>query len=41
MYLLYLKITLVDPMFKYWDRVYSNSSRISLISEKEYDSGVN
>ncbi len=38
---IYLEAKETDPMFKYWDSVYSNQSRTSLISEREYDSGVN
>lgn len=37
---IYLEARETDPMFKYWDSIYSDKSRTSLISEKEYDSGV-
>lgn len=37
----YIFIYKIDPMFKYWDSVYTNQSRTNLVDETFYDSGVN
>lgn len=35
----YLEARPTDPFYKYWDSIYTNSSRTNLINEKEYTSG--